>query len=40
MRIYVAQVFVDDQSKAEAFYTDVLGFVKKTTSPSAGAPAG
>ncbi|TQL24728.1 VOC family protein [Streptomyces sp. SLBN-134] len=36
MRIYVAQVFVDDQSKAEAFYTDVLGFVKKNDIPLGG----
>ena len=30
MRINVTSVFVDDQAKALAFYTDVLGFVKKT----------
>ena len=30
MRITVTSVFVDDQDKALAFYTDVLGFVKKT----------
>jgi len=30
MRIYVASVLVDDQEKALRFYTDVLGFVKKT----------
>ena len=30
MRINVASVFVDDQDKAVRFYTDVLGFVKKT----------
>jgi len=30
MRIYVMSVVVDDQAKALAFYTDVLGFVKKT----------
>jgi len=29
MRINITSVFVDDQAKAEAFYTDVLGFVKK-----------
>ncbi len=29
MRIYLSSVFVDDQDKALAFYTDVLGFVKK-----------
>jgi catechol 2,3-dioxygenase-like lactoylglutathione lyase family enzyme len=33
MRINVASVFVDDQDKALAFYTDVLGFVKKTEIP-------
>lgn len=27
MRISLASVFVDDQEKAERFYTDVLGFV-------------
>ena len=29
MRIYVTNVFVDDQDKAEKFYTDVLGFKVK-----------
>lgn len=33
MRIYVTSVFVDDQDKALAFYTDVLGFVKKHDIP-------
>jgi catechol 2,3-dioxygenase-like lactoylglutathione lyase family enzyme len=33
MRIYVTSVFVDDQDKALQFYTDVLGFVKKTEIP-------
>jgi len=33
MRINVCSVFVDDQDKALAFYTDVLGFVKKTEIP-------
>jgi catechol 2,3-dioxygenase-like lactoylglutathione lyase family enzyme len=33
MRIYVASVLVDDQDEALAFYTDVLGFVKKTEIP-------
>lgn len=33
MRIHLASVFVDDQDKALAFYTDVLGFVKKTEIP-------
>jgi catechol 2,3-dioxygenase-like lactoylglutathione lyase family enzyme len=34
MRIYVTSVLVDDQAKALAFYTDVLGFVKKTDMPA------
>lgn len=29
MRIWLTSVFVDDQDKALAFYTEVLGFVKK-----------
>lgn len=33
MRIHLASVFVDDQDKALRFYTDVLGFVKKTEVP-------
>ncbi len=33
MRITLANVFVDDQDKALAFYTDVLGFVKRTEIP-------
>jgi catechol 2,3-dioxygenase-like lactoylglutathione lyase family enzyme len=33
MRIVVTSVFVDDQSKALAFYTDVLGFMKKHDVP-------
>ena len=33
MRIYVTSVFVDDQEKARAFYTDVLGFVIKDDIP-------
>jgi catechol 2,3-dioxygenase-like lactoylglutathione lyase family enzyme len=33
MRISVTSVLVDDQDKALAFYTDVLGFVKKTEVP-------
>ena len=34
MRINLASVFVDDQAKALAFYTDVLGLVKKTDVPT------
>jgi catechol 2,3-dioxygenase-like lactoylglutathione lyase family enzyme len=33
MRITVTSVLVDDQDKALAFYTDVLGFEKKTEIP-------
>jgi catechol 2,3-dioxygenase-like lactoylglutathione lyase family enzyme len=33
MRIKVTSVLVDDQDKALTFYTDVLGFVKKTEIP-------
>ena len=33
MRINLTSVLVDDQDKALAFYTDVLGFVKKTEVP-------
>jgi catechol 2,3-dioxygenase-like lactoylglutathione lyase family enzyme len=37
MRIHISSVFVDDQDKALAFYTDVLGFVKKADVPVGGA---
>jgi catechol 2,3-dioxygenase-like lactoylglutathione lyase family enzyme len=33
MRINLASIHVDDQQKALRFYTDVLGFVKKTDVP-------
>jgi catechol 2,3-dioxygenase-like lactoylglutathione lyase family enzyme len=33
MRIYITSVLVDDQEKALRFYTEVLGFVKKTDIP-------
>jgi catechol 2,3-dioxygenase-like lactoylglutathione lyase family enzyme len=33
MRIVVTSVLVDDQDKALRFYTEVLGFVKKTEIP-------
>ena len=33
MRITLTSVLVDDQAKALAFYTDVLGFVKKNDVP-------
>ncbi|MBL1102163.1 VOC family protein [Streptomyces coffeae] len=33
MKIHLSSVFVDDQAKALRFYTDVLGFVKKTEVP-------
>ena len=34
MRIKLTSVFVDDQEKALKFYTEVLGFVKKTEVPA------
>ncbi len=34
MKINLTSVLVDDQAKALAFYTDVLGFVKKTEFPA------
>jgi len=34
MRIKLASVFVDDQAKALRFYTEVLGFVKKSDLPA------
>ena len=34
MKIVVTSVFVDDQDKALRFYTEVLGFVKKTEIPA------
>ena len=37
MKIVVTSVLVDDQERALAFYTDVLGFVKKTDIPAGGA---
>ena len=37
MRIYVTSVFVDDQAKALDFYTNVLGFQKKTEIDLGGA---
>jgi catechol 2,3-dioxygenase-like lactoylglutathione lyase family enzyme len=33
IRINLTSVLVDDQEKALRFYTDVLGFVKKTDTP-------
>ena len=36
MRINLASVFVDDQTKALAFYTDKLGFVAKDDVPMGG----
>jgi catechol 2,3-dioxygenase-like lactoylglutathione lyase family enzyme len=33
MQIKLMSIFVDDQTKALAFYTDVLGFVKKQDFP-------
>ena len=34
MKIHVISIHVDDQAKALAFYTDVLGFVTKTDLPA------
>ncbi|MGW6823980.1 VOC family protein [Streptomyces sp. NPDC055005] len=33
MKIHLTSVFVDDQAKALAFYTEILGFVKKHDVP-------
>ncbi|WP_026424186.1 VOC family protein [Actinokineospora inagensis] len=33
MRIHLTSVFVDDQARAERFYTEVLGFRTKTDIP-------
>lgn len=33
MKIYITSIFVDDQLKAKAFYTDVLGFKVKNNIP-------
>ncbi len=33
MRLYVTNIFVDDQEKAKAFYCDVLGFKVKKDIP-------
>ncbi|SDD56562.1 Catechol 2,3-dioxygenase [Geodermatophilus telluris] len=37
IRINVTSVWVDDQAKALAFYTEKLGFTKKTDVPAGGA---
>ena len=37
MRIYVTSVFVDDQARALDFYTNILGFEKKTDIDLGGA---
>jgi catechol 2,3-dioxygenase-like lactoylglutathione lyase family enzyme len=37
LRIKLASVFVDDQDKALKFYTEDLGFVKKSDFPAGGA---
>ena len=34
MKIKLSSVFVDDQARALTFYTEVLGFVKKTDIPA------
>ncbi|MFE4312402.1 VOC family protein [Streptomyces sp. NPDC056891] len=33
MKIHLTSLFVDDQAKAERFYTEILGFVKKHDVP-------
>lgn len=33
MKIYVTSIFVDDQDKAEKFYTEILGFKIKNNIP-------
>lgn len=33
IRLHLASVFVDDQDEALRFYTEVLGFVKRTDEP-------
>ncbi|QOC92083.1 VOC family protein [Micromonospora craniellae] len=37
LRINITSVYVDDQAKALAFYTEKLGFVKKTDVPAGAA---
>jgi predicted enzyme related to lactoylglutathione lyase len=37
MKVTLSSVLVDDQEKALRFYTEVLGFVKKTDVPAGGA---
>ena len=36
VKIKLASVYVDDQERALRFYTEVLGFVKKADSATAG----
>jgi catechol 2,3-dioxygenase-like lactoylglutathione lyase family enzyme len=40
MRIGLTGIFVDDQDRAERFYTKVLGFQVKTSAPTAPTNAG
>ena len=37
IRVRLTSVWVDDQAKALAFYTEKLGFIKKTDVPAGGA---
>ncbi|MDQ3185348.1 MAG: VOC family protein [Pseudomonadota bacterium] len=37
MKIKLSSVFVDDQDKALKFYTEILGFIKKTDMPAGDA---
>ncbi|WP_435111563.1 VOC family protein [Nocardiopsis synnemataformans] len=36
MKIHLTSIFVDDQARAEHFYTEILGFVKKHDVPVGG----
>jgi catechol 2,3-dioxygenase-like lactoylglutathione lyase family enzyme len=40
MRIGLTSIYVEDQDKAERFYTEVLGFKVKTSAPTAPPSAG
>ena len=37
MKIKLSSIFVDDQDKALKFYTEVLGFIKKSDAPAGDA---
>ena len=40
MRMGLTSIFVDDQDKAERFYTEILGFKVKTNAPYGSTSAG